>query len=70
MNDFGRLARDLNLALFSMVIFLSAPKRRLLSRFKTSEEVFNLAKVAFFLFHPSERKYRNTSSVALIVAVY
>ena len=45
MNDFGCLARDLNVAVFSMVIFLSTFKRRLLSRF-ISEEAFNLAKVA------------------------
>ena len=47
MNDFGCLARDLNLAVFSMVIFLSTFKRRLLTRLiLTSEEAFNLAKVA------------------------
>ena len=46
MNDFGCLARDLNLAVFTMVIFLSTLKRRLLTRFITSEEAFNLAKVA------------------------
>ena len=46
VNDFGCLARDLNLAVFSMVIFLFTFKRRLLSRFITLEEAFNLAKVA------------------------
>ena len=47
MNNFGCLARDLNLAVFSMVIFLSTFKRRLLTRLiLTSEEAFNLAKVA------------------------
>ena len=48
VNDFGCQARDLNLAVFSMVIFLSTFKRRLLSRFITSEAAFNLAKVAIF----------------------
>ena len=46
VNDFGCLARDLNLAVFSMVIFLSTFKRTLLSAFITSEEASNLAKVA------------------------
>ena len=45
MNDFDCLARNLNLPVFSMVIFLSTFKRRLLSRF-ISEEVYNLAKFA------------------------
>ena len=46
--DFGCLECDLNLAVFSMVIFLSTSKRPLLARFITSEEAFNLAKVAIF----------------------
>ena len=44
MNDFGYLAHDLNLPVFSMVIFLSTFKQWLLSHF-ISEEAFNLAKV-------------------------
>ena len=45
VNDFGCLACDLNLPVFSMVIFLSTFKRRLLSCF-ISEKASNLAKVA------------------------
>ena len=47
VNDFGCLARDLNLPVFSTVIFLSTFKRRLLSAFYDIERSpFNLAKVA------------------------
>ena len=49
MNDFGCLVRDLNLAVFSLVIFLSTFKRRLLSHFITAEEAFNLAKVGILV---------------------
>ena len=70
VNDFGCLAHDLNLALFNMVIFLSTFKRRLLSHFITSEEAFNLAKVANFWPYQSEHKYRNTSSIVMIVAMF
>ena len=45
VNEFGYLARNLNLPVFGKGIFLSTFKRRLLSRF-ISEEAFNLAKVA------------------------
>ena len=46
VSDFSCLACDLNLAVFSMVIFLSTFKPRRLSRLITSGEGFNLAKVA------------------------
>ena len=69
MNDFVYQARDLNLVVFSMVIFVSPFTRRNLSRFITWEEASNLPKVAILALL-SERKHRNTSIVAMIVAIH
>ena len=64
VNDFGCPARDLNLTVFSMVIFLCTFKRRFpsLSVLSHRKKLSILLKLLFWLY-PSERKYRNTSSV-------
>ena len=70
VNDFGCQACDQNLTVVNMVIFLSMFKQWLLLAFYNIRRSLTILLKLLFWVYPSERQYRNISSVARIVAVH